>query len=461
MLQFFEYIFYMILAISRTLVTAVVLVVHKISGNFIFSRAQGEWQEWNEINLKMVSDKILPVAFEISSEGELEQALPLMRFLKNLGYQIEILYASFSVKTKAIKVALELEAQVLVLPLILYSRWPKICGYNISKTLQAKTLVLCRYDFYPELLFWKLFDFSKSLVLISASLKNKEIGPNSPIKTILWRYIYNHFDLIVCASPAEAENFLSLGINPQKLEVFDFRIAQICQRQKNAQQTMVDKGLKNYFAKLSNLVKSQKLILGNAYKEDIEILKNPKIQELIRNKEIHIFIAPHSLLAENIAAIFGELKKCFTEESIFLMNKDISKDDSPLGKIYICKLPGVLCEIYTLFSCAYVSGGFHRSVHSILEPYLAANAIVVGPKIHRSTEYDLAQNNSPHFVLSVKQLNQVADLLLEKLLLFKNIKTWEEYRDKIEIWSGKYQDQQVRDICQKIFNSEKDSPIIC
>ena len=56
---------------------------------------------------------------------------------------------------------------------------------------------------------------------------------------------------------------------------------------------------------------------------------------------------------------------------------------------------GILCELYPFFSHAYVGNGFGESVHSLMEPFLANCFVICGPKIQRSTEYDLISQSHP------------------------------------------------------------------
>src|SRR5690606_14635757 len=62
---------------------------------------------------------------------------------------------------------------------------------------------------------------------------------------------------------------------------------------------------------------------------------------------------------------------------------------------WLLEQPGRLLELYPQFNFAYVGGGFGRSIHSVLEPLLAGCWSVCGPRIHRSTEFDLGQELLP------------------------------------------------------------------
>ena len=76
--------------------------------------------------------------------------------------------------------------------------------------------------------------------------------------------------------------------------------------------------------------------------------------------------------------------------------------------------PGVLLEAYTFFGTAFVGGGHGRSIHSVLEPFLAGCNVFCGQKTHRSTEYDLVADISPSSIFVVYELGMFATILNKK-----------------------------------------------
>lgn len=386
-----------------------------------------EKKAWDRNEKRDLTKEVL--GFEVASEGELEQVSPLMRFFREKGYHLEIYYASLSVKKKAEELGQKINrAVVRPLPLFTYSLFPSCFGANINYFSKAQTLILCRYDFYPELLLWKMFKKKGQLILISGTLKNKKN------KGIMRRWLYSHFDHIVCASSADYQRFCDLGLDPNRLSVFDFRINQILSRQAKALSTFKEKGagLFSYTEDLKGLKSHQKIILGSVYAQELDIICHGPLYQKILNNELHICLACHSLKKENRERVKDILIKKFSDKRVFILNSDnILTLPSLLGSIVLCQIPGVLCELYTSFSYCYVGGGFQRSIHSVLEPYLAQNAIVCGPKTHRSTEFEMAQKNTPQLLISVSHLSQVAPAFIEaqkdEILNLENQKKVEEW----------------------------------
>jgi 3-deoxy-D-manno-octulosonic-acid transferase len=71
-------------------------------------------------------------------------------------------------------------------------------------------------------------------------------------------------------------------------------------------------------------------------------------------------------------------------------------------------IKGILCELYAEFPMAFVGGGFGKSVHSLLEPYLSNSMVFCGPKVHRSTEADVIDQNDKNRLLI---LNKPMDMM--------------------------------------------------
>src|SRR5690606_9999057 len=118
-----------------------------------------------------------------------------------------------------------------------------------------------------------------------------------------------------------------------------------------------------------------------------------------------VFIAPHQLSPENIEKLKSELLQMGYQENVIEITENSSSDFDKIielafsGIVFvIMNLKGFLCELYSYSQRAYVSGGFGRSVHSLLEPAVSGNQIVCGPRIFRSTEYDLIQEIFPEMI---------------------------------------------------------------
>ncbi len=342
------------------------------------------------------------VAFEIASEGELEQIYLILEDYLNNKKNVELIFSSESVEQKVMSLAGNFpNLRIFRLPILTHCYLNYYKGQNVKKWITAKKLILCRYDFFPSLMGWK--NNHNKLLLVSATLKNKNLN-NIFIKYYLMMQ-FNHFDLIITADSSEVDLFRSNLRFKGKIDSYDFRVNRIINRLNNAEKTLYCfdffQQMKEYIAEFSI---EKRVIIGSAWDEEFKCLDNAQLLSDILNGKCLFAIAPHQLNKDKIS------------DFILLIN-DISKKNNLTVPIYeICPnlsfvelralyekmknnsgiilitIPGILVELYSLIGHAFVGGGFSKSVHSLLEPFCAGANLFCGPKVHRSTEFDFINN---------------------------------------------------------------------
>lgn len=383
------------------------------------------------------------VTFEVSSEGELEQVRPLIDQLLAENFLVELIYASESVERKCEILAQEYKGRlrILRLPILTFFVSSTLGGCNFFRWRTGRILILCRYDFYPELMLLgarqKVF-----FILLSATLKNKEQYFERFFSMTAWylRQIYIHFDVIVAASQDDEKRFLDIGYPSSNLRAFDFRVLQILKRLLEKEHKFSKIPSFSLFRHcLERFPYEKRLIMGSAWPNETEILRHPDFLKRILAGEFFVAIAPHKLGDESLALIKKTAQK-YAEISGFdlpiyewgpkLSDSQIRENFELINKkpgILLVSFPGVLCEIYSLFAHAFVGGGHGRSIHSVLEPYVAGATVYCGPKIHRSTEFDLIKKNTPHQMQVVQDLSFFYPLLSRFELVDKEL----TQRDKL------------------------------
>lgn len=354
--------------------------------------------------------KIADFCFEISSEGELEQVRPLIEYYLGKEKKIEILFASPSVETKCLKLAQDFKDQIRVfrLPIVSFAPVPFFYFQSPWSWVSAPVIIFCRYDFYPELLSFKFF--GKKLILVSATNKNPSWFKNQS---------YFLFDFIVAANDFEARYFRT-HFEKKKIESFDFRIPRIFRRLESAAQTLNSViEISSYLKYLNSDSDTLKMVMGSAWESDLDILKTGNWAEDIITGKIHLLIVPHDLSTFSIAKIKDKLDSFMSKVPIYEIKRGEEFECSQFlinPGIIILNLTGILCEIYSKFSWAYVGGGYERSIHSVLEPFLSGSIVVVGPKIYRSTEYDLVKEYAPDEIHLLKDKESFYTLIKENAL---------------------------------------------
>jgi 3-deoxy-D-manno-octulosonic-acid transferase len=353
------------------------------------------------------------IAFEVSSEGELEQVLPIIFHLIKDKKNIELIYASESVEKKCEQLATKYPKHIKVIRLPLLS-WPFAGKYELKEFLTAKTLVLCRYDFYPELL---LYGMQKDIrfILVNASLKGKK---KSFFNKLLYKSIYNKFDKIIWASEKEKENSIEFSISSQSF-VFDFRLLQINDRLQKRNALWEKETIQKNLLDLYQSDYKEKIIFASFWPEEAKLFQNKTFVNNISKKVTLAVIAPHHLDNESLKKTQLNLKKhapnlkqfTLAKDATLVEAKEVIRDLKEEGGVLINLIPAMLCESLKDFDHTFVGGGHGRSIHSVLEPYIAGNQIYCGPKTHRSTEFDFVRNNSPQFIHIVEKLEDFYDSL--------------------------------------------------
>ena len=374
------------------------------------------------------------VAFEVSSEGEFEQAFPLIKVSLERDQRVEVFYASDSLEKRIQNVSkgslTSYKERIRFIRMPLLSSFPLSLGKGQSffQLVTAKKLFLCRYDFYPELLLYGARE-GIDFVLLNATLKGKEafLRREGTLKYLIYQSLYGLFDFILTATLRDLELFKTLGMKEERMLPFDLRVLQIESRTLVAEESLKMLPGMAFLNKLFKKVSfSDRLLMGSCWPSEMESLGCETLQKKIMEKAQLVVLAPHKLSKESQ----NELEKSYISfcgtlphfapltfvdlrsekqdwESLF---NNWEKNPGPI----VLTTPGILLEAYTFFGSAFVGGGHGRSIHSVLEPFLAGCKVYCGPKTHRSTEFDLVSDISPSSIFVVHELRMFATILNKK-----------------------------------------------
>lgn len=311
------------------------------------------------------------LCFEFSSEGEYQQVASLIEDALLLGKKIELVFFSPSVEKTILDLYRRYPEQIR------YLRYP-ILSLSFSSWITSKTLILVRYDLFPEFLIWAMKP-QHTLKFLWVTFK-KERLTNKRV-SLFKRAFIKSSAFTVFATQADYElgkQFGGTGI------VYDFRMEQIKRR--------IDFRMSNFEKKftqypdLSRLLekfpRNKRLIMGNAWPVDLQLLKHLP-------DDVLLVIVPHQLNPEILDEMVSILSSQGRPPSILSDQVEFS----PEGSTVLVNKKGILCELYADFGKAYVGGGLGVSVHSLLEPLVAGcENLSCGPVNHRSTEFDLARS---------------------------------------------------------------------
>lgn len=352
------------------------------------------------------SNQKADLTFLVSSEGELEQSRALIEKALSQNNLIEIIYSSPSVEGKCQKIfeSHRIQVRLLRLPLLSASPFAFLYFQNVWQWVSSDVIIFCRYDFFPELLAFKFFN--KKMILISGAFKKMS-----------WykRQSFSFFSYIVAATDTEKDKFHNLLQLPNNcLKSCDLRIPRIIERKNLAESTLHSKTeIGQYIEFLKQIPMTQKIVFGSAWASDLELLNRPEFISDLRLGKIHLTIVPHKLDEKFVFGLKLKIDRLLGTGFVEILNQHNPFKYSP---VTIFQVGGVLCELYSHFQYAYVGGGYERSIHSVLEPFFMGCAVVVGPKIERSTEFDLVKEVLPDEIHVLNNPNSFYTLYMEMSL---------------------------------------------
>ena len=325
------------------------------------------------------------LAFEISSEGEFEQIRFLLEELLKEKRSLELVYCSPSVEKniEAFSEQYPQHIRTLRLPLLTVNPWGKQSALTF---LSAPVLILSRYDLFPELLLYGMRT-AKRFILLSASLKGKDQG----FQSFLYGKLFSLFDEIIPATSLDRKRFKQLLNRPIGQEM-DLRALRIQQRLDSAPSLFKQRGMDRYLHFIEQWPRENRLLLGQFYASELSILDHPRLWEDLAKEKLLVCLCPHDLESREINRIIQGLEDLGEKQGKSLPFEVLGPQDfqnSSFGHFHLLKARGMLCEFYQFFDVTYIGGGFNRSIHSVLEPYLAGSRVICGPKTHRSSEFEL------------------------------------------------------------------------
>jgi 3-deoxy-D-manno-octulosonic-acid transferase len=367
---------------------------------YLFSswgRKRGKFERLNKKDPLSVK-KACQIAFEVSSEGELEQIYPVLEHYLSNGAKVALIYSSESLEHKCQSLGKDhlKHLSLFRLPLLTHFFGNFLGGQSLRDWLSAPLLILCRYDFYPQLLALNL-----KFGLLGASLK----GSGSKwLKSGGARL----FSFIVCSSVDEQSSFKD--IFDGELISLDLRMERVRKRIEESKQLLVPFG-----ELLAHVARENRLLLGSCWPNEMELFAHPQLQQDIQEGKIQVVMAPHRLDHDFLRDVKNQFNK-WTQGQIPLYVQDqknsieqVSLQNRKQPGVILLTAKGILCELYGLFGSSFVGGGHGRSIHSVLEPYLAMSRIYCGPKTYRSTEFTFIKKHSPKDILVVNKLANFYD----------------------------------------------------
>ena len=358
----------------------------------------GERRKYRDKINAFESKETRPVWFHIASLGEFEQAIPLIKLIKEQGNQ-QIVVSFFSPSGFNIARNNRLIDKVFYLPLDTRDKMQ----FLVDK-INPQCLLFVKYDLWYNLIS-VCQNKSIPIILFSAVAKKSQLHFKS------WggyfRKKLQAFDRIFVQDDRSKNIYDSQGF--KNIEVIgDTRIDRVIDRTRHNEVGKILIKFKN----------NEKLIvLGSSWEEDEKIIQSSLLK--MADKGWKIILAPHRLEDDRIKKISSAWDslgpKLITDVKL--------GQDFENCRMIILNTIGQLFTVYFYTEVAYIGGGFRTGLHNILEPAAAQCPIIFGPKFEQFVEakelielgcaYSIENTNN--FDLALKTIMDNREIIQAKL----------------------------------------------
>lgn len=202
---------------------------------------------------------------------------------------------------------------------------------------------------------------------------------------------YRQLDAIGAISIADAERFSKLGVDAARVRVTgDARFDQVYARvQAMDRDQPVLKRLQDD--------RVTTIIAGSTWPTDeSEIV--PAFASARKGRPLRLIIAPHEPDSGHVRGLEQRLSAAGLRHARL---SEIEKTSDPLPEAVIIDRIGILADLYSIGTIAYVGGGFHGSgLHSVIEPAALGVPVIFGPRHGNAREADELAGKGGGFVAS-------------------------------------------------------------
>ncbi len=303
--------------------------------------------------------------FHSSSYGEFEQAKPIIEHLHSLGiYNILVTFFSPSGYENS-----KNYAYADIISYLPFDKTPQIKKF--LSFVKPSLIVFMRYDVWPNLLN-QLARKNVRSFLVDATLRESMIN-SFPVTKSFYKNLYERLTRILTVSEREKENFLKLGVSPEKIDVAgDTRFDRVYRNSlKASKKNLLD---------VSRFGGKPVFIMGSSWEADENVVF-PAVKKLYDyGFEFITIVVPHEPTQTHIEGV----EKYFSGTGYSTLRFSGMRNYNG-EKIVIVDSIGILLSLYYYADIAYVGGSF-KQIHNVLEPAVFGTPVLFGPKIETSRE---------------------------------------------------------------------------
>ena len=314
------------------------------------------WERWAHTH----RDPSRPLAwFHAPSVGEGLQARPVMELVRARHPEWQLVYSFFSPSAERFAAGLSADfADYLPFD-------TRDAARRLLAALRPSALVFSKLDVWPVLA-EEVASEGVPLGMVSAT-----VGPASArrgrLARVLLRDAHAAFTAVGAIGPEDAQRLVELGFpRPAVTVTGDTRYDQVTGRA-----AAVDRNAP-LLAALGD--HRPTLVAGSTWPSDEAVLLPAWEAVRTRIPGARLIVAPHEPTAAHLAPIEAWARGAGMQWARL-------DDATPDTEVVVVDRVGVLGELYTLATVAWVGGGFHRAgLHSVLEPAAFGAPVVFGPR---------------------------------------------------------------------------------
>jgi len=344
--------------------------------------------------------------FHAASLGEFYQIKPIIEGMKKMKKE-NVMFISFSSPSGmnyAFSEAIDLKFYL-----------PFDFPWTIQKILtlvKPKKVIFATYDIWPNFV-WFCKTKNIHLNVMSAKIGHQSLK-HRPVIMNFYKSLYKLFDTIYTITDEDKDRFekiLGSKANPIISSLGNPRFDKIF----NDSEEFIESkpGIKD---------REKIILIGSSHSSDDLILIPALINLMTYFPELRIIHVPHEP-NDNYVRNLKDTYSKFGYSSIIL--KDLESVESSKENIVIVGEVGFLSKLYWLSIITYIGGGFSSGIHNVMEPAVASNPVVFGPKHQNFSEAELILNSGGGFCVydSDTVENTFKKLLSDKLFLEKSGKS--------------------------------------
>jgi len=337
-------------------------------------------KNWAE-NLSLAKSKLPDAAlawFHVSSLGEYEQALPLIKKIKEKGYTVALSFFSSSGFEHAHSSLVDIKFYL-----------PQDTQANAKKLLDLLD---------PKMVFWIKNDFwihtleeinrrSIPLLMTSMIFHDDSFFINSGFGLVKKSLSNSH---IFSQNKSTTDLLNKKGLQ-NVITTGDTRITRVINRKKTVEPNSI----------LTRFKENKELIFyASVHQSDKEIIA----QSIKNNSQFKHVIIPHEIDDRSVQALVKGIDKSM----IFYDDFETIADEN----ILIVNKIGLLFNLYQYADIVYIGGGFGKGIHNILEPTVFGKVVLFGPNYKKFDEannfikhkWSYAIHNPEEFINTIDQL---------------------------------------------------------